>query len=272
MRTIEAKFQDWEPANKRHAAPLLEADADGNIILRDADTGAFLAAQVLLDGEQAQRSNRISRMLRYDVQWAFNNARLSGISSANHVFGTLEPNKLRRRFGCQYAALNYSQPQLKHELDEIGAYSFQLFSELAPQEAEAHQRLVDEHIAPDWQTPGAPFTSGVINHSAALPYHKDSGNLLGAWSTMLAIRKDIDGGHLHLPEYGVTLEIPNNSISIFSGQSLWHGVTPLIQRKKTGYRFTLVWYVKRGICNCLPATQEVARAALEAMESAKRTS
>ena len=173
-------------------------------------------------------------------------------------------SKVRRRYGCTPANLDRDNPGLANLLGEISLSNFELFKEIDLHRANEHKRIVDEAINPDWLIAGSPYTSGVINNSAALPYHKDSGNLIGSWSAMLSIRKNMNGGHLHLPEYGVTFGIPDRSVTIFNGQALWHGVTPMIAAKKDAYRFTIVWYAKKKICQCGCAKDEANRAAVEA--------
>ena len=270
MIVLEKHFTEWQPDFRHQCAPIIDEVINDDCILRDATTGQFIAAQVRINVDITKVSAQISRMLRYDLKWALDSkrpARLSGIRSANRVFGILEPNKLRRRFGCTQASLNRENPELTALLTLIAKENYRLFEELNPEQAKAHKDLVEENIHPDWLMGGTPFTSGIINYSAGLPYHKDSGNLIGSWSAMLALRKNMNGGALHLPEYGVTLGIPDQSITIFNGQEVWHGVTPMIAAKKDAYRFTLVWYAKRKICQCVSAPEEANRAAHEAMLS-----
>jgi hypothetical protein len=270
MIVLEKQFVEWQPKTRHETAPMMQEMIDDDCILIDKEHQVIVAAQIRIRPEMDIVCSQISRMLRYDLKWALEGkkpARLSGIRSANRVFGILEPNKLRRRFGCTQASLNREQPELLQLLEQISVSNFELFKEIDLHRANEHQKIVNEAIHPDWLMAGTPFTSGVINYSSALPYHKDSGNVLGSWSTMLSLRKNMNGGGLHLPEYDVTLGIPDRSITIFNGQALWHGVTPIIPAKKDAYRFTLVWYAKRKICNCVAATEEANRAAHEAMMS-----
>ena len=270
MIVLEKHFTEWQPESRHQCAPIIDDVVNDDCILIDASSGKFIAAQIRINGETEKIAAQVSRMLRYDLKWALEGkkpARLSGIRSANRVFGILEPNKLRRRFGCTPASLNRENPELMALLAHLAEENYRLFEELNADQAQAHKQLVEDNIHPDWLMGGAPYTSGIINYSSALPYHKDSGNLLGSWSAMLSLRRNMNGGGLHLPEYGVTLGIPDQSITIFNGQEVWHGVTPMIAAKKDAYRFTLVWYAKRKICNCVSAKDEANRAAHEAMNS-----
>jgi hypothetical protein len=264
MKIIEKHSQEWKPETKHQTAPLKDDPINEECILIDADTKQFVAAQLFVKPEAESICAQISRLLRYDVKWVMDSARLSGIRSVNKVFGTLEPNKLRRRYGCQYAMLNKEKPELISLLDKMSEHTFELFEEASQDIANFHKELVYSSVHKDWLIADTPFTSGVINNSAALPYHRDSGNILGAWSTMLSLRKNMNGGHLHLPEYDLTLGIPDKSVTIFCGQAIWHGVTPMIPTKKDAHRFTIVWYAKRNVCNCVSAEEEPQRAARQA--------
>jgi hypothetical protein len=75
------------------------------------------------------------------------------------------------------------------------------------------------------------------------------------------------GGNLHLPEYDLLLGVPNNSLILFDGQGTWHGVTPMVAEKKDAYRFTIVYYAKRKVCDCVAADLELQRAAKNAMHT-----
>ena len=65
---------------------------------------------------------------------------------------------------------------------------------------ERHQAEVQARVRPDYQIAGGPFTSGIVNQTASLSYHRDAGNFPGNWSVMMVFAQDIDGGHLVLPE------------------------------------------------------------------------
>jgi hypothetical protein len=264
MKVIEANFKEWQPAQKKQYASLLDNPINEDCVLIDKEHQTIVAAQIKIDEAFEETCAQISRLIRHDVSFGIDSARLSGIKSANRVFGTLEPNKLRRRFGCTNATLNRENPELVFHLGLIAKQATEMFRTIDAHRAAEHDEIVRSQIHSDWLINDTPFTSGVINQSSALPYHRDSGNLNGSWSAMLSIRKNMNGGHLHLPEYDVTLGIPDRSITLFNGQSLWHGVTPMMAAKKDAYRFTIVWYAKSKICNCVAAQQEAQRAAEEA--------
>jgi hypothetical protein len=205
----------------------------------------------------------LRRLLRFGVKYQTSGAqpRLSGIKAANEYFGTIPPKPTRRRMACRYARIYETIPELRPLMERITRRVLVPFREHFPEQYAEHTRLVTAAIHSDWLIAGEPFTSGIINNTAALPYHKDSGNLAGTWSIMLCLRDKVEGGHLHIPEYETTLGIPDQSLTIFNGQEAWHGVTPFRFKQRDAYRFTIVWYVKADIAKCLCARDEWRRAA-----------
>lgn len=265
----EVTVSRWEPEpapGRRRVyleAPPADPIIEGPARLVDAENGGLLCLVASLD----QRIPVVPLTAQLpDVQWSstksYGEQRLSGFTYANRVFGFTAPVALRKRYGCSAANFTTEEPILNALTCTIGIEMWRMFSELAPAEAAIHAKLTEE-IHSDWHYGGAPWTSGIINRSAALPYHRDAGNLKGAWSAMLVLRKGTTGGMLHLPSLGVTLACDHRSVVIFPGQSIWHGVTPIAQTAPDGYRYTLVYYVKAGCRKCGPAADELHRAALE---------
>lgn len=270
MKVIEKTAKIWQPETKYQSAPNAEDFIDEDCVIIDEQNQQIVALQIQLNDASHQTRQQIMRKLRFGVKWTTDQnrpARLSGIASANKVFGTLEPNKMRQRFGCKSAALDRDEPILRDLLGVIATESFTELKKIDHYRAENHEKLVTDSIHKDWLLKEAPFTSGVINYSAALPYHRDSGNIVGSWSAMVCMRKNMLGGHLHLPEYDITLGVPNGSLIWFNGQSVWHGVTPMFAQKKDAYRFTVVFYAKRKVSDCLCVADEQIRAAKNAMHS-----
>jgi hypothetical protein len=76
---------------------------------------------------------------------------------------------------------------------------------------------------------------------------------------MVAFKSNIKGGYLSIPEYDVGLEIATNSVLLFDGQKILHGVTPIKLLNKNSYRFTIVYYTLKSMWNCEPLSKEVAR-------------
>lgn len=62
-----------------------------------------------------------------------------------------------------------------------------------------------------------------------------------------------------MPEYGIGLEIGNRSVTLFDGQAVLHGVTPITKLRDDATRFTVVYYSLRQMWKCEPLGAELAR-------------
>lgn len=193
-------------------------------------------------------------------------ARLSGIGDRQAMFGTLAPVPLRQRYGCTRSAIARST-----DPDAWTRVARELHAALrtALPHVAAHNVDVAAPIADIWKFPGTGWTSGVLNLTQVLPYHRDAGNLAHSWSAMVGARAGVDGGHLHLPEYGVTLAVDHRSLIAFPGGDVTHGVTPM-KVSRLGWRVTAVFYGLRGCIPCAATEpEEIARTAGRATARAR---
>lgn len=267
MREIIVHRKQWERENRDQHAPDLEG-INESVLLRDGDTGQIIAIQyVLTDEEDGETRRELMRYLRYGKVFANkkkagkqSGMRLSGMMYESEVFGYTAPVKIRRRFATSASRINQRRPEIAALLDQTTKTLWEKLKELTPECSAEHERIIKDTILEDWWIAGAPYTSGIINNTAALPYHKDSRNVPDSWSMMLCLRKHVGGGGLHLPEYDVTFGIPDNSVTFFDGQSTWHGVTPLHFTRPDSCRFTLVWYAKMDIQGSVSREEEMKQA------------
>lgn len=254
MRELQVRRSEWEPTERRqHAAP--QSGLDEPVRLVDADTGRTIAVQAVIPDEYQDLKRELARWLRFRVKYddsatpqrgkATGQARLSGIRYESRTFGFVSAQPLRRRYAATDSTFSKDEPEVTAMLAQFAQLQDGMFHTLLPDEWQAHCLLADQ-IHDDWKFGGTPWTSGIINNTAALPYHRDKGNVRGTWSTMLGIRDNMEGGALHLPEYGVTFGIPDGSVTMFDGQGTWHGVTPMVRRRANAHRFTIVLYAKQG--------------------------
>lgn len=264
MQVLETEPRDWKPAYRRQQAEQRDPsdggfDADGDVLVRVHEKPTVL--QTTDWGQDEGELAQLTRLLRFGVPFQNSTARLSGITSSAQYFGTVPPKPTHKRYACRDARLYGMVPELRPLIESVTQKAWATFRRWLPEQATEHERLVNESINKDWWIAGMPFTSGIINDRSALAYHKDSGNLAGTWSMMLCLREWMRGGNLHIPEYDLTLGIPNHSLAIFNGQQWWHGVTPMVYRRREAYRYTLVWYVKDMIRHCGCREDEAHRAA-----------
>jgi hypothetical protein len=74
---------------------------------------------------------------------------------------------------------------------------------------------------------------------------------------MLGFKKDIEGGHLTIPELDLAFDIGDQSLLLFDGQSLLHGVTPFRRTTDAAMRYTVVFYSLEGMWRCEPPGEEL---------------
>jgi len=193
-------------------------------------------------------------------------ARLSGIGDRQAMFGTLAPVPLRQRYGCSRS--NVARQTDPGSWRAVAIECHHVLAEHLPAVASANVASAAD-IADVWKWSGTGWTSGVLNLTQLLPYHRDAGNLTHSWSAMIGARSSVDGGHLHLPEYGVTLAVTHRSLIAFPGGDVTHGVTPMTVSRR-GWRVTAVFYGLRGCIPCAATEQdEIARAASRATVRAR---
>lgn len=273
IQRVTVEQQDWSPVEKNQrvtAATISEATKlTGDVIVETPD-GNPVAAMLTLTGDTSSAIATLGRVLRRtkvpwtDINSRLGSARLSGIKYPNVTFGTVAPAPLRRRYGCRYAGLHADRPEVVSLLADIYTDAWAQFRSVLPGPAESTASIAEQAIHDDWRFCDTPWTSGIINHTAALPYHRDSGNLPGTWSAMVMCKRGCTGGELHLPEHGILLDVPDKSLCVFDGQAAWHGVTPFTLRNAESYRFSTVMYAKQACRECGPEHAEAARAQREA--------
>ena len=249
-----------------------EPGPDSRVITRDTaiidgETGEVVVVYVNAARQMASRLMYALREVVWDkdVYWSVSTTtRLSGMAVTHRTYGYQPPQPIRRRYGCSRSQFNSEHPEAMAVLSEFCTLAEHVFRTHAEDVYERTTQAVFERIAQPWRIAGTPWTSGIINQTAALPYHVDKGNIRGSWSAMLACRHNVGGGMLHLADYNTYLEIGHGSITIFDGQSVCHGVTPLVVTGVNAQRITTVTYAKSGLSKCCadPA-QEAKRAAME---------
>lgn len=234
----------------------LEADydqlIDDDVIAIDADTKKiiFVHTRLTLDD--------------HDIMWALNriryeeNTRTTGLKTRSRIFGYNPRNVIRKDF-CSLVSLAVEQPTEHAIVCKYGIQIAGLYSQYTPEVYTQHQEIMKAKVLDEWAIRDTPFTSGIINKNNPLKYHFDSGNFKGVYSCMAVFKKDVRGGYLSLPEYGVGVSLPHNSVFMFDGQSVLHGVTPITKTSPQATRYSIVYYSLQQIWNCLPLSDEIAR-------------
>jgi hypothetical protein len=187
--------------------------------------------------------------------------RSGGMQGRSRIFGWMPRRPLRNDF-CHISQLALENADSHYA---VCAYAEQIstwYQRYNPALFAQHEGLMQEKIAQDYRLPDAPksiFTSGVVNKNNSLPYHFDAGNFKDVWSCMLVFKNQTAGGHLSVPELDIGFELKNNSLFMFDGQGILHGVTPIKLLSRKAYRYSVVYYSLQQMWKCLPITDEIIR-------------
>jgi hypothetical protein len=175
--------------------------------------------------------------------------RASGTRNASRTFGFTNRSAVLQREACTPTSLAWDSPESAITLNETAVVLGDYLREQLPEVFE-HDMNELSQVLPEWRmTEDNLWTSGVINQASALPYHRDGSNF-DTWSAMPVLRRGMDGGNLHMPEFGITINCRDGWALWFNGYAYVHGVTPMSPRAKDGYRYSIVFYAKRGMKDC----------------------
>lgn len=183
--------------------------------------------------------------------------RSRGLVSRSRIFGFAPRLEFRQNY-CHATSLARENPRANRLVMEYGKTVAQIYFKEEPNEYDTHNKLAED-VLPEYRIQDTPFTSGIVNKNNPLKYHYDTGNFKDVYSCMLGFKHQTTGGYLSLPEFGLGLEIRNNSLLIFDGQNILHGVTPIVSLGKDSYRYTVVYYSLKRMWECLPLNEEIAR-------------
>lgn len=186
------------------------------------------------------------------------NRRTQGLKTQSRIFGYMPREPIRKNW-CSSVVLAREQPREHAIVCQFATVLADYYKTYAPEIYSKHLEIVKQKVKPQWKIKDSPFTSGIINKNNPLKYHFDSGNFNQVYSNMVGFRKNVEGGHLAMPEYDIALDISDGSITFFDGQSILHGVTPIEYTSEDAYRFTIVYYSLKGMWKCLPIDEEIAR-------------
>lgn len=185
----------------------------------------------------------------------------TGLKNVSRTFGMAPRKIFQRRESCRPTTLANEQPDEHAVLIKFAEKFAQMLKEFAPDLYEHDvNNLENAGLENEWRmTDDALWTSGVVNKSSTLPYHRDGFNF-ATWSAMPVIRRDMAGGYLHFPEYDFTFTARDGWVSFFPGYKYVHGVTPMTPRKEGAYRYSVVYYALRGMKDCFTYAVETAKA------------
>lgn len=237
-----------------------ESDAEilvtGDAVLVDEDTKEVLVIyKVLGKSELHTKVFEALKKIKY-----YESKRSSGLIARSRIFGFTPRNRMKTSDQtCRVASLAKEDVKTHKLICDYAQEINNIYSDNNPETYKKHKDLT-EKVLKDYVIPNTLFTSGIINYNNPLKYHFDAGNFKNVSSAMIAFKEDTGGGHLSLPEYNVKLAIEDTSISLFDGQNILHGVTPIKKYSDNSFRFTIVFYSLVGMWQCLPLDKEIADA------------
>jgi len=198
------------------------------------------------------------------LRWAVKNikyttgVRSRGLKSQSAIFGYRPKVTMRQDF-CSSTSMINNFPKQHYFITEYAKKLTEYYRQYFPEIFEIHENIVKEKILGEWMIDGTPFTSGIVNKDNPLKYHHDAGNFKGVLSNMVAFKKGMKGGRLVFPEYNIKLEIDDNTLSVFDGQSILHGVTNFEKENEEAYRYTIVYYSLEQMWRCDSVNEELNR-------------
>lgn len=219
----------------------------------DSETGDPVCAYDAYPGDVARL-----RRAAVGIHWDRTYRGSTGIKNVSRTFGMAPRKPMLQRESCRPASLFHEQPEIHAELETSATLLAKWVSTNLPEIA-AEDRKTVEPVLPEWRIgEESIWTSGVVNLSSQLPYHRDGANF-SSWSAMPILRRGTRGGRLHLPEYDASIACRDGMVAYFPGWRLVHGVTPIRKVADDGYRITIVYYSLQGMKDCHTFAVETAR-------------
>jgi len=252
IREIKKQAVDISLLKKRTA---FESDTK-ELIQKDCiitENGSPVIFYKTMRGEETADLKRAVKEIKYQAA-----TRTSGMRSFSATFG-YSPRRVLRGDFCRATVMAANFPIQHNIIAEFSNRISRFYEEYFPDTYKKHLQITEDKILPEWRMGKSLFTSGIINKDNPLPYHHDGGNFKGVLSNMIAFKSGIKGGRLSCPEYNIKFETDDNTILIFDGQKILHGVTPINKITPKAYRYTIVYYTLEQMWNCKTVKEELVR-------------
>jgi len=268
MKSINAKKREINIKEFRHR----RAEEKDFSTLIDEDTCVYIDGKLAIVYVAAVEEDMSSfytalESIRYDKS-----TRTSGLVTTSRIFG-YAPRNVIRNAPCRASSLAGDAPEHHDAIVRAAAIAGKYYHKYNPELATLHQQLTDEKVLGNYKLGKTMFTSGIINDNNPLLYHFDAGNYKGVYSAMFGFKKGIEGGFLSVPEIDLGFKIGNKSLTLFDGQGLIHGVTPIKKTHPDAKRYTIVYYSLQQMWNCkTPGTElEILRERRTSLERRRAT-
>lgn len=198
------------------------------------------------------------------LRWAVKNqkygtgTRSRGLQTQSSIFG-YSPRLAMRHDYCRLSAMANEYPKQHYVISNFVNQIVGFYEEYFPEIYEKHKKVLEEKVLDEYKIGNTPFTSGIVNKNNWLKYHFDAGNFKGVLSNMVVFKKGTSGGHLCIPSLNIALEVDDNTLTIFNGQDILHGVSEIHYDDKDGYRYSIVYYSLEQMWKCDPVDDEIVR-------------
>lgn len=220
-----------------------EPNLDEPVVASDSDTGEPVFAYLPI-GDVRDLRRFVTK-----IKWGTTLREHLGLRNVSRTFGFSPRRPMRGKEGCATAALSAQDPDGHRVLQRTADAVQETLKSIFPDVWDADHATMSDSVLNDWRLGETTWTSGVINKSSSLPYHRDGFNF-PVWTAMPVVRRNMRGGYLHIPEYDVTVASRDGWAVFFPGYQLVHGVTPMEPTRDDGYRISVVFYALRGMKDC----------------------
>ena len=207
----------------------------------------------LADAEFQSKNVKKSLMDRISsVKGKFKNTATNigqGVEQMSVILGSIPPKPMVRRPYPSISSVHSSksaQTFIKAML-LLAKESEQLIKEVLPEQYEKQVELFKQ-VPDQWKFANL-FTSSISNYNISAPFHRDTGNIVGAVNVIICKKHNAKGGDLHVPDYNATIGQQDNSILVYPAWRNVHGVTPIIPTHEGGYRNSLIFYPLKAFVN-----------------------
>lgn len=224
--------------------PELEPNVTKPVVVADADTGEPAFAYLPVGDVGPLRRTVL------DIPYTTLTTRAAGWQNVSRTFGYAPRRPVYGREGCEDTRLWTERPNGHSILlaygERVRAQLSDVFPDIA---ARDRATMASSGVREEWRLGETNWTSGVVNRSSSLPYHRDGFNF-PVWTAMPVLRRHMKGGYLHIPEYDAIVASRDGWAVFFPGYELVHGVTPMTPTREGGYRYSVVYYALKGMKDC----------------------
>lgn len=176
-------------------------------------------------------------------------ARKIGTSQLSVILGSVPPKPQFMRYYGTISSVHQvkSAQTFIKSMIMLAKESEQLIKDILPEQYNKQFELFKQ-VPDKWKFANL-FTSSISNYNISAPFHRDTGNIVGAVNVIICKKFNSKGGDLHIPDYNATIGQQDNSILVYPAWKNIHGVTPIIPTHEGGYRNSLIFYPLKAFMN-----------------------